>query len=91
VELLNSGTGFGGKTDDISITARHIIFCIFAPLFCRKAGQRFFYRKESEFSLIRLGESGQFANVSTDIGNQARPMSVYCQIQIGGACSSVSY
>ncbi|MBQ9436043.1 MAG: hypothetical protein IJU33_07960 [Bacteroidales bacterium] len=55
---------------DKSSAAVNILFAIFAPLFVKKAYGGF-YCKESEFSLIRLGESGQFANVSTDIGNQA--------------------
>ena len=48
-----------------------------------------FYWKESEFSLIRLGEPRQFTDICTDNENQACLLSIHCQI--GGACSSASY
>ena len=48
-----------------------IIFLYLCPVVLPKSRAADFYWKESEFSLIRLGESGQFANVSADIGNQA--------------------
>ena len=61
---------------DNSSAAAVVIFVIFAPLFRCMSGQRFFIDKESEFSLIRRSESGQFADDYTDIGNQAYLLSV---------------
>ena len=90
VELLIFETGFGGKTDDISITARHVIFCIFAPLFFRKAGQRFFIEKKASFRLsvsVNLDHSRMLVRIS----EIKLAYECFCQIRIGGACSSVSY
>ena len=73
---------------DNSSAAAVVIFVIFAPLFRCMSGQRFFIDKESEFSLIRRSESGQFADDYTDIRKSSLPIEYL--LPIGGAWSSVS-
>lgn len=64
-------------------------FCIFAPLFRRKAGQRFFIEKKASFRLsvsVNLDHSRMLVRIS----EIKLAYECFCQIRIGGACSSVN-
>ena len=65
-----------------------LLFCIFAPLFCRKAGQRFFIEKKANFRLsveVNLNHLLMIARIS-----EIKLAYYVFNCQIGGACSSVS-